>query len=48
MRVQRDSLYKDSGFHPKLKIQGYYKWFIRFENAIYLKTNESFIVILYN
>jgi hypothetical protein len=28
-------------------VQGYYKWFIRFQNAIYLKTNESFIVTLY-
>jgi hypothetical protein len=29
-------------------IQSYYKWFIRFQNAIYLKTNESFTVTLYS
>jgi hypothetical protein len=28
-------------------LQGYSKWFIHFQNAIYLKTNESFIVTLY-
>jgi hypothetical protein len=33
--------------HHLTQIQGYYKWFIRFQNAIYLKTNESFIVTLY-
>jgi hypothetical protein len=28
-------------------VQGYYKWFIRFQYASVFKTNESFIVTLY-
>jgi hypothetical protein len=33
--------------YVRANILGYYKWFIRFQIYIALKTNESFIVNLY-
>jgi hypothetical protein len=45
LRVFRISF--TSCIRNSFKVQGYYKWFIRFQNASVLKTNESFIVTMF-